>query len=245
MRALSPAEILSAWELGSALLPLERGLLLLRAALPDAAPAELAGLPLGRRDRLLVELRAATFGGELPFFARCPGCGEEVEFTIGVDQLLGDAAPERGAPGPRELRTGDAWIRYRLPDSRDLAAAGAGAPERAEDALLERCVLEASVRGAPARATDLSPETREALARAMAEADPDAEVTIALSCPACARAFSGLLDILSVLWSELVGRARQLLQEVDALARAYGWREADVLALPAQRRALYLEMVTA
>jgi hypothetical protein len=30
--------------------------------------------------------------------------------------------------------------------------------------------------------------------------------------------------------------------EVDALARAYGWREADILALSPARRAAYLEL---
>ncbi|HVO10134.1 MAG TPA: phage baseplate protein [Vicinamibacteria bacterium] len=245
MRPLSPAEVLSLWELGSALPPLERALLLLRAALPDQAPGELARLPLGRRDRLLVELRAATFGAELPFFARCPACAGEVEFTMGANQLLAGGPPERGVPEPRELRAGEAWVLFRLPDSRDLAAAGAAPPERAEEAIFERCVLEARVAGVSVQAGELSATVREALASAIAEADPDAEVTVALSCPACGRGWSGLFDILSVLWSEVAGQARRLLQEVDALARAYGWREADVLALPPKRRALYLEMVTA
>jgi len=245
MRPLSPAEVLSLWELGSALPPLERALLLLRAALPDQATGELARLPLGRRDRLLLELRAVTFGAELPFIAHCPACAAEVEFTVGSDQLLAGGPPERGVPAPRELRAGGAFVRFRLPDSRDLAEAGAGPPERAEEMLLERCVLEARTGGAVVQASQLSAEVREALARAMAEADPDAEVTVSISCPACGRGWTGLFDALSVLWSEVAGQARRLLQEVDALARAYGWREADVLALPPQRRALYLEMVTA
>ena len=40
-------------------------------------------------------------------------------------------------------------------------------------------------------------------------------------------------------------RARALLAAVHTLARAYGWSEPDVLALSEQRRAAYLEMVTA
>jgi hypothetical protein len=34
-------------------------------------------------------------------------------------------------------------------------------------------------------------------------------------------------------------RARTFLDDVVVLARAYGWSEADVLAVPADRRALY------
>ena len=42
---------------------------------------------------------------------------------------------------------------------------------------------------------------------------------------------------------EVQARARRLLREVDVLARAYGWTEADVLALSEQRRTAYLEIV--
>jgi len=44
-------------------------------------------------------------------------------------------------------------------------------------------------------------------------------------------------------WAELAAEAKRLLREVDALARAYGWREADILALSSQRRHAYLELV--
>ena len=111
--------------------------------------------------------------------------------------------------------------------------------------LLSRCVIEASVGGVPVRAADLAPELREALARDMAEADPRAEVDIDLACPACAHRWTMLFDVMAVLWADVTQKAKRLLQEVDALARAYGWSEATVLALSSQRRALYLEMVTA
>ena len=111
--------------------------------------------------------------------------------------------------------------------------------------LLDRCVLEAVVGGAAVGGPDLPPELREALARDMAEADPQAEVDVDLVCPACAHRWTMLFDVLAVLWADVTRTARRLLQEVDALARAYGWSESAVLGLTAQRRALYLEMVTA
>ncbi|HEX2516118.1 MAG TPA: phage baseplate protein, partial [Chloroflexota bacterium] len=40
-------------------------------------------------------------------------------------------------------------------------------------------------------------------------------------------------------------RARRLLREVHTLARAYGWREAEILALPGRRRQTYLDLVGA
>src|SRR5206468_730296 len=39
--------------------------------------------------------------------------------------------------------------------------------------------------------------------------------------------------------------AGRLLREVDALARAYGWREPDILALTPWRRDAYLQLVNA
>jgi len=53
-----------------------------------------------------------------------------------------------------------------------------------------------------------------------------------------------MFDIVSFFWSEICVQAKRLLREVHILARAYGWREADILSMSAARRQLYLEMVT-
>ena len=46
------------------------------------------------------------------------------------------------------------------------------------------------------------------------------------------------LDITAYLWSEVEDWAKRLLIEIHTLASAYGWREAELLALePAQREA--------
>src|SRR5438132_12635113 len=137
MRALSASEILRVWEQGSHSPALERALLLLSGAGAGESWEELSALPLGVRDRRLLELRAASFGPELPFFARCPSCGADVDFTLPAAQLLpGGAEVERSAFGEHELRTGNAVVRFRLPDSRDLAEAGGRAAHEAEQVLL-------------------------------------------------------------------------------------------------------------
>jgi hypothetical protein len=84
-----------------------------------------------------------------------------------------------------------------------------------------------------------------AIATAMSEADPQALIEIALECPACAHRWSNVFDIASYLWREVDTWAHRTLQDVHQLARAYGWREADVLALSPNRRRSYLEMVNA
>jgi hypothetical protein len=51
------------------------------------------------------------------------------------------------------------------------------------------------------------------------------------------------LDIASYLWSEIHAWAGRMLRDVHALAAAYGWREADILAMSPWRRQAYLEMI--
>ena len=65
---------------------------------------------------------------------------------------------------------------------------------------------------------------------------------INLSCPACAGAWSATFDIAGFLWKEIHAWAKTALRGVHVLARAYGWRESDVLALSPTRRQIYLEL---
>ena len=51
-------------------------------------------------------------------------------------------------------------------------------------------------------------------------------------------------DIASFFWSEIHSWAQRALREVATLARAYGWREADILSMSARRRQAYLEMIS-
>jgi len=135
-------------------------------------------------------------------------------------------------------------VTWRPPDSRDVAAAASTRDAAgAERLLLERCVTDAAGPGGEADGPSLPREVREAVAAAMAEADPLAEVLVDVSCPACETAFTADLDLGGFVWAEVRARALALLRDVDALARAYGWTEPDVLALDGRRRAAYLELV--
>ena len=78
----------------------------------------------------------------------------------------------------------------------------------------------------------------------MGQSDPQAEIQLHLTCPACSRSWSVLFDIVSFFWSEICVQAKRLLREVHTLARVYGWREAEILSMSTARRQLYLEMVS-
>jgi len=95
------------------------------------------------------------------------------------------------------------------------------------------------------RKRELPNEVIEAISRAMLEADPAAEITLRLTCPACGHQWDLLFDIAEFFWTEISAQAQRLLREIDALARAYGWTEREILSLPAQRRQTYLELVAA
>jgi predicted RNA-binding Zn-ribbon protein involved in translation (DUF1610 family) len=195
----------------------------------DGADVEhVARLPIGRRDARLLERHARR---TLDATAECPACGTAAEFSLDVDSLLERTGEARE---PTAIDVGARVITWRPPDSRDLAAAAkADDAAEAERVLLERCV----------DVSDLSDEERRVVADAMAAADPLAEVLVDMACPACGEPFVADLDVAQFVWVEVRARALALLRDVDALARAYGWTEEQVLALGDTRRAAYLELV--
>jgi hypothetical protein len=232
LQALGNADFLRLWEEGSRMHPLDRALFTLGTALPEDADA-VADWPLGRRNAVLAELRRRSFGSALSSWCACPECGERMEFELDAALLC---AHETLADPPVRVQ-GRA---FRLPTSRDLAIiAGESDPQRAALHLLQRCCLDAP------EPPDWTETQMAEAGRALAEADPLAETLLQLRCAVCSHAWEAPLDIADFLWSEIEGRARRLLIEVHALASAYGWSEADILALSEPRRARYLEMVQA
>jgi hypothetical protein len=236
---LSAAATLDLWQAAERRDPIERALVLAAAADGASTTRDVAALAIGRRDAFVLELHAAMGGGPFESTARCPGCGEEAEFVVDPDALLAPA----GVPAPYPLEAGGYLLEWRSPDSRDLAAAAeAGDAAAAERVLLERCVTAATGPHGDADPIGLPPDVRGALAQALADADPLAEVLVDVSCPSCGTAFVADVDLCGFVWAGLRAKARALLGEVDELARAYGWTEADVLSLDDRRRAAYLEL---
>jgi len=253
MRALSASELLSVWERGLAQTPVERALGLLGAACADEPPEALAVLSVGERDARLLTLREWTFGRQLTSVARCPGCGEQLEVSLSAAALrAGPPATASEASEPLTLKAGEYEVSFRLPNSLDLSAlaarahaASAESVEGAAASLLERCVVEARRGGAAVGASELPPEVAEAVARRMAEADPQAEVELALNCPECGESWQAPFDIESFFWDEIGAWARRVLGEVHVLASSYGWRESDILNMSAWRRQFYLDLIGA
>ena len=243
MRGLLAPDILRMWEAGGDRQPIERALTLLAAACPESSLEQLAALSISRRDSQLLELRQRTFGDTLNAFSECPRCAGrlEIRFAASAIKTTGDNRPD-----VQEMESRGLTVRFRLPNSVDLAEAlPAGTIDRAREALLYRCVIEARRGEAIVAPNELPPEVSEEINRRMAESDPAAEVRLDLQCPFCSHAWQALFDIAAFFWTEISTHARRLLREIDALARTYGWGEAEILGLSATRRRAYLELIGA
>ncbi|MGW1375376.1 hypothetical protein ACWD6P_14020 [Streptomyces sp. NPDC002446] len=246
MAVTGPAELLATWEAGLAQQGGGRALLLHRAARPGACTDDLLSVPLGERAADLFALRRALFGARMQVTLDCADadCGEAMEFELDATALgAGPRVPEDGL----RVAEGDWVVHFRLPTPADLmavASAAADGPD-ARRLLGARCARSARRGGRAATDEELAalPEpVLKRFAEAAEEADPAAEVTLNIACPACGAATPAELDIAAYLWTELDAWARDVLLDVHLLASAYGWSEPQILALSPLRRRYYLEL---
>ncbi len=207
----------------------------------DGAPCEtleLWNLPLSTRDLALVHVAAAIDGTDtLDLAWRCPraDCREDLEVSLTLASI--DALHEQRAgkdtltvPGP----DGSA-LTVRRPTGDDLRHWRAmGAAD--ETAVRHRMLRELCVAGTP---TDDAP----ALDEALETFDPLMTLTLSAACPACGHSAEHPLDLEAFALARLHEHQDRLVREIHQLARAYGWSEAEVLAVPRARRARYLELV--
>jgi hypothetical protein len=214
--------------------------MLMTAVSPETDSGALAHWNIGRRDHLLLNLRDAMFGAEIHCLTECTHCGEPIELDFRID----DIRVPHAEPGRSYHAAADGYeVRFRLPDSTDLLALESDGPTQAERQLLARCVLDAWTQEGDVEVSALPEAVLSAVSQSMSEADPQAEVLLEVSCPACSRVSPAPFDIVSHLWAELDAWARRLLREVHALAAAYGWSEAEILRMSAARRRAYLDLI--
>jgi hypothetical protein len=235
-------DLLALWDRAAMLPPGRRDDALL-GSLVDTPPTS-----LGARNAALLALRARLFGGLQSLRARCPECHVAVELTIDCEQLSRRLQPASGGGGAQALEVAGLHIVFRPPDVDDVRAAARAAADSPSfvRALLERCVLSCERDDhTPVAVASLPATASEAISHRLEEIEPGASVSFALACPECRACWDAPMNCGAVLWSELGAHAERLLLDVDALARAYGWSETEVLALSPTRRAAYLQLVGA
>ena len=239
MRAPSPTELLLVWERGQSLSPARRALLLAGAA-SDEPPDQVARFGLGERDARLLALREQLFGSRLESLTSCPVCSERVEIQCSIADIRVLATVP--APETVTVTDGDCQATVRVPNSMDMLQLEAESNATGRR-LLEQCLVGARCRGEPLAVDEMPEALTDVIEAHLAEADPQADVQLTLKCPQCSHQWRALFDIASFLWAELHAWAVRQLREVHALASAYGWREAEILALDPRRRQAYLELI--
>ena len=216
--------------------------LTLAAIAPDDTAIDIADLPIGDRDARLLSLREAVFGDTLESLADCTACGETMELSFKAGDVRATGNPVARAP----IVDGPYRVEWRQPTGGDLAALAPGpGPDETGARLLGCCVIRAESGDETVDPADLPEQVRAALARAVEQADAQADVELTMNCPACARVNVVPFDIAAFFWDELNAWACCALQDVHELASAYAWTERDVLAMSSFRPEIYLEMLGA
>jgi hypothetical protein len=235
--ALSASDILALHDAGAGLDWIDRTLLVLSRGNPEGWPDHQARLPLGSRDKALLELYSATFGPALDAVADCAGCGAKLDVPMHADALIVEPAPH----APREIAVGEWRLTIRPLDSADLARARhCRSPVAAAQSLAAATIVGADRCHGPVLVDTLPPEVIEAAGEAVSALDPMAEIVLDVACPACGSVTPLAFDAGLFLWEAIDRAAGDLLDEVVVLAGRYGWSEREVLAMSPARRLHYL-----
>jgi hypothetical protein len=242
MRPVTTAELLNTWEQCARRTLPEKALLLLDAACADGEPEDPALLHIGERDAKLLQLREWMFGQQLLNITDCPNCSERIEWINNVADLR-HPSENKSTNATFNMKVENYNIQFRLPNSYDLLKTSSrdylGDPKK----LLAECIIDVQRNDDACHADELPAQVMDLLDARMALEDPQANIIMNLSCPACSHSWEAQFDIVSYLWIEIDSWAKRILQEVAVLAAAFGWSESQILKLSPQKRQHYIDII--
>ncbi len=191
-------------------------------------------------DAALLHLRQIVFGDAIRAGVACPAarCGKRIDIGFGIGEYLQHHSPRtaRGAEPADEAgwwRLRGTAIGFRLPTAGDQAAVEL--EDNPRRAMIRRCVRPAD---APAAALRRVENAMEAMAPSLAH-------NLAAQCPECGAQVEVYFDPRRFCLAELRDHAAFVYDDIHLLAEHYHWPEAEILALPRDRRIRYAEMVRA
>lgn len=170
----------------------------------------------------------------------CGSCGQEYEIDLPLPELMQLAqsaeretiiAADMGAEQRLSLR------RPTGADQRQWRSLAFASREQAETHIL------ASLASSDDQVPPSDRAALTALAQLMEERDPLSAFQVNSTCPACGGDDEQPLDLEAMLLQRLAGRRQAMIAEMHRLASRYGWSEAEILAVPAQRRSDYLRLI--
>jgi hypothetical protein len=209
--------------------------LLQRLLRPAGCEIDIWGLPASDLDAAMLALRRLLLGEHLVASVACASasCGSWLDIRFRVSDYLAHHRPERPgdvceAAEPGWFAVEGAGATFRLPTVSDAATA-ALLGDAAGALLRERCVR-------PAGLPDAAIERVEAAMGALA---PCLVGEVRGTCPSCGLEVGVNFDPLAFVLRELRDLSSSIYEEVHLIASRYQWSEAEILALPAARRARY------
>lgn len=233
-------EILSAWEVGRNRHPIDRAILLLWLAIPNADENFLREMSIGDRNRRLLDWYEELFGAQLDCYFCCQECKAANEFTVPINKIRFEPLP----PSLKPLHVEGYRFCIRQPNSRDLAAAARQSDVvEARRLLIRQCILPVECDDDSRLVSDLPDVVVSAVSDALREQDPQVDLHFEVTCNRCERSSLALFDVVTFAWNELAHLAKQTLRDVHRLASVYGWQESEILSMSSQRRRSYLELV--
>jgi hypothetical protein len=235
------SRLLSLWERALPAQPIQRTAAILQMFDRDCAASDIAALTLGERHRALLRVRRLLFGSQFVAAIVCPACGEKLTAQFSAEDL---ASHVHTSKPTITWMCDDTELTLRAPTLGDLLhAADAQDVDMAWQRVVRRCIATAVRHHEPVDIDSLPVTMLEEAGAQLEHIDPDARHTLHVDCAACGEATDHTLELGVFLWQEIQTQALRLLRDVAQLARGYGWRESDILAMTPLRRAAYLEML--
>lgn len=242
MHDLNEAALLTTWERGLHLHPIDRALTLIAMAFPDMSHEQLAELSKGERDERLLRIRERLFGDKISGAVRCKACEEQLEIEFHISQLRADAATSQKTAA-NHIQCDSYRVTFRPLNSLDLALIVGQELSAAKRILINRCILKATRNKKTVSKSRLPKRVLSKLSQKLSEIDPYSEIQLELNCGVCQHNWQVDFDILSFFWVEISMRAQALMHEVHRIAMCYGWTEREILSLSPIKRRFYLESV--
>lgn len=203
-----------------------------------AVPAKVADLSVGDRQFLMGRLAVGLGLGEHWLTANCGSCGERFDFSVNRSDLPVKGAGEGYPFAAVETSLGP--CRFRVPTGTDQEMlAGLDDEDEALRCLVERCLV-ALPDGYRGTAAAFTPGDVARIEAALEDVAPELAVTVQAACPACGA--SHVIDVDPYVALSLHAGGG-LLHEIHLLAATYHWGEAEILALPLDRRRRYLDLI--
>ena len=208
----------------------------------DQLPSEAWwGEPVGARIASLLRIAAATDGvNAFTVQLQCAlaECQSAFEIVLPLDEVIGNGGATVADRITVTLADGRR-VTVRPPtgnDQREWGSRRYSSQHEAALAIASRLVIEPHMSTIDASAIDI-------IAAALAAADPLVSFTVSCTCPACGRPNETTVDLEMLALRRIAARRQALLQDVHALACAYGWTEQETLAIPPERRAEYRQLI--